>query len=72
MNRKTGVLTIVRWWWEDGKTLERTMLPALTGAFSSLQRSTGASAIRFAPDVVHSCGLQELEEALSATPVKSN
>lgn len=72
MNKKTGVLTIVRWWWEAGEALERSMLPALTRAFSSLQHSTGASAIRFAPDVVQSCGLQELEEALSATSLKTN
>ncbi|WP_246552747.1 DNA glycosylase AlkZ-like family protein [Paenibacillus tritici] len=68
MNKKTGILTIARWWWEAGEALEHGMLPALTQAFSSLQRSTGASGIRFAPDVVHSCGLQELESALSASP----
>ncbi|WP_405113896.1 winged helix DNA-binding domain-containing protein [Paenibacillus sp. FSL K6-1217] len=72
MNKKTGILTIARWWWEAGETLDRDMLPALTGAFSSLQRSTGASEIRFAPDVVQSCGLQELEEALSGAPVNTN
>ena len=66
MNKKSGILNIVRWWWEPGETLISGMLPALIRALTSLARSTGASAISFAPDTVQSCGLQELESAFSA------
>lgn len=64
MNKKTGILDIVRWWWEPGEALEHGMLPALVQAFTALMRSTGADAVRFAPELVQACGLQELEAAL--------
>jgi uncharacterized protein YcaQ len=65
MNKKSGILTIVRWWWESGEILTLDMLPSLVQAFTALARSTGASGIRIEPDTVQSCGLQELEAALS-------
>ncbi|AIQ41931.1 winged helix DNA-binding domain-containing protein [Paenibacillus sp. FSL R7-0312] len=66
MNKKSGILTIVRWWWETGESLVPDMLPALVKALTSLARSTGASGIQFAPETVQSCGLQELESVLSS------
>ncbi|WNS44938.1 DNA glycosylase AlkZ-like family protein [Paenibacillus sp. MMS20-IR301] len=61
MNRKSGVLTIVRWWWEPEASLTAAMLSALTRALTSLARTTGAASIRFDAGTVTSCGLQELE-----------
>lgn len=67
MDKKSGVLTIVRWWWEHGEMQAPASgrLPALVQALTSLARSIGATGIRFAPDIVQACGLQDLESALS-------
>lgn len=65
MNKKSGILTIVHWWWEPGESLVSGMLPSLIQALTALARSTGATGIRFEPDTAQSCGLQELESALS-------
>lgn len=67
MNKKTGILDIIRWWWEPGEALERSMLPALLQAFQALMRSTGATGIRLSPELIEACGLQELEASLPAT-----
>ncbi|MEK4058792.1 MULTISPECIES: winged helix-turn-helix domain-containing protein [Paenibacillus] len=63
MNRKSGILTITRWWWEPEEVLTAEMVPALRQALSCLARCTGASAIQFPPEVVKTCGLEALETA---------
>ncbi|UQZ37211.1 hypothetical protein C2I18_28930 [Paenibacillus sp. PK3_47] len=65
MNRKTGILTISRWWWEPGEALDADMIPPLSRALSNLARCTGASAVHFAPEVIKTCGLLELAQANS-------
>lgn len=64
MNRKSGILTITRWWWEPAEALTAGMIPVLSQALSNLARCSGASSIQFAPEVVQACGLEELEAAL--------
>lgn len=63
MNRKTGILTITRWWWEPGESLTAERVPLLSQALSNLARCTGASVVQFSPEVIRSCGLAELELA---------
>ncbi|MGN7760244.1 winged helix-turn-helix domain-containing protein [Paenibacillus sp. 22594] len=61
MDKKNGVLNILRWWWEPDTGLSAEMIPALTSALDSLAECTRASSIRFAPGVAVSNGLQALE-----------
>lgn len=64
MDKKSGVLSIVNWWWEAEEDLTPEMIPALTNAFSSLIRCTRAKSIYCPPEVVARCGLSALIEAL--------
>ncbi|MBT2293396.1 AlkZ family DNA glycosylase [Paenibacillus albidus] len=64
MDKKSGTLNIVRWWWEPGESLREEMIPAIQKALSALARCTQASSIAFQPEVIHNCGLKELEANL--------
>lgn len=64
MDKKNGILNILRWWWEPGTDLSAEMIPALTAALGSLAKCTRASSVRFAPGVAESNGLRELEASL--------
>jgi uncharacterized protein YcaQ len=60
MDKKSGTLHIVKWWWEPDEELTYEMIPALKEAFSSLARCTRATSIQFAPEMVEACGLRRL------------
>ncbi|MBW4080364.1 winged helix-turn-helix domain-containing protein [Paenibacillus sp. S150] len=64
MDKKNGVLNILRWWWEPDTGLSAEMIPALTAALGSLAECTRASSIRFAPGVAEDNGLLGLESSL--------
>lgn len=64
MNKKTGVLNILRWWWEPGEALTAAMIPALAGAIASLARCNRAGSVAFSPETVRTGGLGLLEEAV--------
>lgn len=65
MDKKTGMLNIINWWWEPGEELTDRMVPVLANALTALSRCTGAKDIRFASGVSAACGIQPLEEAVS-------
>lgn len=67
MNRKTGILTIARWWWEPGECLTEEMVPVIQQALSSLARCTRASAIQYVQETVQACGLEALDTDANET-----
>ncbi|AIQ53145.1 DNA glycosylase AlkZ-like family protein [Paenibacillus sp. FSL R7-0331] len=64
MNKKSGVLSIVRWWWEPGESLTAELIPAAAAAIAALARCNRAVSVTFAPEAVQSCELSGLEEAV--------
>lgn len=73
MNKKSGVLNIVRWWWEPGEALTAAMIPVLAGAISSLAHCNMAGSVAFSPEVIGGSGLGQLEAAvhrLCSSPIQ--
>jgi uncharacterized protein YcaQ len=60
MDKKTGILTIINWWWEPEETLTPELTAALKEALISLARCVRAHSVQFLPEVVTRAGLQEL------------
>ncbi|WP_342561332.1 winged helix DNA-binding domain-containing protein [Paenibacillus sp. FSL R7-0345] len=64
MNKKSGVLSIIRWWWEPGEVLNAEMIPAVASAIAALARCNRADSVVFSPEIIQSCGLELLAEAV--------
>ncbi|MNI26945.1 hypothetical protein D3C73_806660 [compost metagenome] len=64
MDKKNGVLNILRWWWEPGESLTAGILPQIADALSALARCNRADSVVFHPEVLESCGLRPLADAL--------
>ena len=60
MDKKSGILTIINWWWELGESLSPELTLAIRDAMISLARCVRANSVQFLPEVVTKSGLQEL------------
>ncbi|MDQ0193334.1 winged helix-turn-helix domain-containing protein [Paenibacillus wynnii] len=64
MDKKSGILTIINWWWEPEEFLTPELTAALKEALISLARCVRANSVQFLPEVVTKAGLQELVKSI--------
>ncbi|WP_052088266.1 winged helix-turn-helix domain-containing protein [Paenibacillus wynnii] len=69
-DKKSGILTIINWWWEPEESLTPDLTAALKEALISLARCVRANSVQFLPEVVTKSGLQELVKSVQDIAVR--